>query len=288
MRGRVGCGLAVLAALATGRLVAQSGDEFADALFAQYPEVVGRPCPSAPSFPRQVYLAPAGAQSERQAISRLPGTEYGLSLAFNNPLDSTDQALQAMDTVAATLIDIRCDPRTVELRYTLRYGALAEVLREEDVIRVLGDVPDRTESALQMRVAGRLEPAAMVYPCGNLGCPQRLEIATPYLRQAVRSRDSAAAARREEHARNARRQADALAARIDRLTAKGWPRQFVELIVAKQLTIGMSAEMVRESWGRPDHVNSTLTSAGTHEQWVYATRYVYLENDTVTAIQTTR
>lgn len=52
-------------------------------------------------------------------------------------------------------------------------------------------------------------------------------------------------------------------------------------------TIGMTADEVRNStWGSPSKINTTKTSSGTHEQWVYSTtRYVYLDNGIVTSIQ---
>ena len=56
----------------------------------------------------------------------------------------------------------------------------------------------------------------------------------------------------------------------------------------KQLpAIGMTAEQVRNSqWGKPKSVNKTTTKNAVSEQWVYSTsRYIYLENGIVTAIQ---
>lgn len=52
-------------------------------------------------------------------------------------------------------------------------------------------------------------------------------------------------------------------------------------------TIGMTAEEVENStWGKPEKINTTTYSWGTSEQWVYSTsRYVYLDNGVVTAIQ---
>ncbi len=50
--------------------------------------------------------------------------------------------------------------------------------------------------------------------------------------------------------------------------------------------IGMNEEEVKKStWGKPKSINSTVTSSGTHEQWVYNNRYIYFENGKVTAIQ---
>lgn len=53
--------------------------------------------------------------------------------------------------------------------------------------------------------------------------------------------------------------------------------------------IGMTADEVKAScWGNPARVNQTITARGKHEQWVYRSGYVYLENGTVTSIQTSR
>jgi hypothetical protein len=50
--------------------------------------------------------------------------------------------------------------------------------------------------------------------------------------------------------------------------------------------IGMSMEEVRQSsWGRPNSVNRTVTSSGTHEQWVYGGGYLYFEDGILTTVQ---
>lgn len=55
------------------------------------------------------------------------------------------------------------------------------------------------------------------------------------------------------------------------------------------VSIGMTADQVRSScWGKPQRINQTITARGKHEQWVYGGSYVYLENGTVTSIQTSR
>ena len=50
--------------------------------------------------------------------------------------------------------------------------------------------------------------------------------------------------------------------------------------------IGMTAEEVLKStWGEPEHINKTTYSWGVKEQWCYsAYRYIYLENGIVTSI----
>ena len=63
--------------------------------------------------------------------------------------------------------------------------------------------------------------------------------------------------------------------------------QFYEEFNRKPPAIGMTAEEVRKStWGEPEKINKTTYSWGVEEQWCYSGyRYIYLENDTVTAIQ---
>lgn len=49
--------------------------------------------------------------------------------------------------------------------------------------------------------------------------------------------------------------------------------------------IGMTKQEAIRSWCYPRHINSTTTRYGTHEQWVYGDRYLYFDNDRLTAIQ---
>lgn len=43
--------------------------------------------------------------------------------------------------------------------------------------------------------------------------------------------------------------------------------------------IGMTKEMVLESWGEPKDINRSVGSWGVHEQWIYyGDKYVYIEN----------
>ncbi len=63
-----------------------------------------------------------------------------------------------------------------------------------------------------------------------------------------------------------------------------------EAIAQKKVAIGMNADEVAASWGRPHKVNRTITAAGTREQWIYdrggyKTQYVYLDNGVVRTIQ---
>lgn len=89
-------------------------------------------------------------------------------------------------------------------------------------------------------------------------------------------------------ASNRRRSQQAMEARTAEINAKPWPSEMKRLVVARQVRIGMTAEMVRLSWGSPTRVNSTVLPSGRREQWVYSDDYVYLDNGVVAAIQTSR
>ena len=52
-------------------------------------------------------------------------------------------------------------------------------------------------------------------------------------------------------------------------------------------SIGMTkTEVENSTWGKPEKINRTKTSYGTHEQWCYSTyKYIYFEDGIVTSIQ---
>jgi hypothetical protein len=54
--------------------------------------------------------------------------------------------------------------------------------------------------------------------------------------------------------------------------------------------IGMNAEdTVLCGWGKPERVNSSVGSWGTHEQWIYGGgNYLYIENGKVSSWSTSR
>lgn len=53
-----------------------------------------------------------------------------------------------------------------------------------------------------------------------------------------------------------------------------------------KIWIGMSKEMLLESWGKPNDINRTVGAWGVHEQWVYpGQQYLYLENDVLKSWQ---
>lgn len=64
------------------------------------------------------------------------------------------------------------------------------------------------------------------------------------------------------------------------------PKDVQDLIRKRRIRIGLNAEQVVLSWGKPEHINRTIYSFGVHEQWVYNSQtYVYFENGKVTTIQ---
>lgn len=95
--------------------------------------------------------------------------------------------------------------------------------------------------------------------------------------------DAEAAAQREkqlatQHKLTAQKRRDDLTRRFGADTA--------DMIMNGMVQIGMTAEQCRLSWGPPDKVNKTTTSAVIHEQWVYDSgSYLYFDNGILTAIQ---
>ena len=50
-------------------------------------------------------------------------------------------------------------------------------------------------------------------------------------------------------------------------------------ILEGSVSIGMTKEMAKVSWGEPDKINQTITAFGTHEQWIYSNNYLYFDNN---------
>ena len=54
--------------------------------------------------------------------------------------------------------------------------------------------------------------------------------------------------------------------------------EYGELIFNGKIRIGMSEEMLIESWGKPKRINKTITRYGTTKQYVYgSSQYVYID-----------
>jgi hypothetical protein len=61
-----------------------------------------------------------------------------------------------------------------------------------------------------------------------------------------------------------------------------------ELHKKPEVKIGMNTKQMIDGtkWGKPDHINRTITATKVHEQWVYGDNsYLYFENGKLTAIQ---
>ena len=67
--------------------------------------------------------------------------------------------------------------------------------------------------------------------------------------------------------------------------------QVSQAIALRRVIIGMTAEEVVRSWGRPNKVNRSISAAGTNEQWIYERgdvarhQYLYIENGILRSIQ---
>jgi len=73
---------------------------------------------------------------------------------------------------------------------------------------------------------------------------------------------------------------------LQSLSKTPWSLQIQNDILKGDIRIGFTPEQVTLSWGRPDHINTTRTLVGVHEQWVYGespfpNSYVYFENGVV-------
>lgn len=66
-----------------------------------------------------------------------------------------------------------------------------------------------------------------------------------------------------------------------------WDSQTKESVLRGAVSIGMTAEMVRASWGPPEDVNRSVGSWGVYEQWVYGdhSRFLYFENGVLVSLQ---
>lgn len=87
---------------------------------------------------------------------------------------------------------------------------------------------------------------------------------------------------------------EAEAKEADRLRKiENQPEDVRDLILAHQVTLGMTAEQVELSWGPPHTKNRTVTKYGVSEQWVYGyadrwsdtTRYLYFDDGVLTSWQ---
>jgi len=66
-------------------------------------------------------------------------------------------------------------------------------------------------------------------------------------------------------------------------------KEYSDIILNGQIRIGMTEQMLIESWGKPERINETITRYGIRKQYVYSSsRYVYVENGEIVTIQTSK
>jgi len=80
---------------------------------------------------------------------------------------------------------------------------------------------------------------------------------------------NAAAERRQRLAAAQAREAER-ATRRRRLAGLGWKASVVDDVLNGYISLGMTKAQVRESWGDPDRVSTTINQSGTSEQWLFA------------------
>lgn len=65
-----------------------------------------------------------------------------------------------------------------------------------------------------------------------------------------------------------------------------WPPAECDAIAAGKVSMGMTADQVRAAWGKPEHINTTVTAGGKHEQWVWgSSQYAYFQDGILTSVQ---
>jgi hypothetical protein len=68
-----------------------------------------------------------------------------------------------------------------------------------------------------------------------------------------------------------------------------WGRRTLKAIADREVFIGMTQQQVLMSWGRPDRVNTSVGSWGSHEQWVFGdspgASYLYFQNGRLASFQ---
>lgn len=67
-----------------------------------------------------------------------------------------------------------------------------------------------------------------------------------------------------------------------------WDENIKQNILKGKVSIGMTGQQVRASWGDPYKINRTVTKSGSHEQWIYGVYkaiYLYFDNGILTSFQ---
>jgi hypothetical protein len=72
-------------------------------------------------------------------------------------------------------------------------------------------------------------------------------------------------------------------------THSDWTMEDCQTIDQKRVAIGMTAEQVRLSWGKPQQINATISSQTHREQWVYGVhQYLYMHEGVLRSMQVPR
>ena len=71
---------------------------------------------------------------------------------------------------------------------------------------------------------------------------------------------------------------------------RGYSNSIISKILNGTVSMGMTTEQARYSWGSPNDINRSVGSWGTHAQWVYncggfKAQYLYFENGRLTGWQ---
>ena len=209
------------------------------------------------------------------------GSESLNRIAFGfsgiKPPDSTP------DTIQVRLIRAYCTGRTVALNdilqvLELEHGGFIATYR---IFKKDEPLPYFRRRA----AAGALEPILWADGAFRSADSVRMAGERAVAQAAARERSLAEARRREAEDQAAAREV----AREKLIRSRGWSFEITRAVIQRRVTIGMTAEMVREAWGPPRKINETVTASGRDEQWVYdADQYVYLRNGVVRALQTSR
>ena len=59
-------------------------------------------------------------------------------------------------------------------------------------------------------------------------------------------------------------------------------------VLKGNITLGLSCDDTRASWGAPTKIHRTVGTYGVHEQWIYGDTYIYFENGILTSWQDSR
>ena len=51
--------------------------------------------------------------------------------------------------------------------------------------------------------------------------------------------------------------------------------------MAGKIWKGMTAEMVRDSWGSPVKINRVIGNSSSKEEWIFKNTWLYIENNTL-------